>query len=129
MLSWLWSCLVVPTAVVARTYWIECNFVAKALNLSMRLLRKDALSMTLLGKPELSINICRESLYIMNVAFGHEKNNPVLSGKKNLDPDQNSKPPPLNIKGPCLSKKFFCIPYGLWLEANSYNSEYNISSL
>ena len=31
-----------------RTY----SFVAKALNLSMRLLRKDALSMKLLRKPE-----------------------------------------------------------------------------
>ena len=31
-----------------RKTWIECEFVAKALNLSMRLLRKDALSMKLL---------------------------------------------------------------------------------
>ena len=76
MFSWLWSCLVVPTAVVAKT-WIECEFVAKALNLSMRLLRKDALSMKLLRKPEYSINICCESLYVINVAFGYEKNNPA----------------------------------------------------
>ena len=65
------------SAVVAKTYWIECKFVAKALNLGMRLLRKNALSMKLLRKPELSINICRESLYVINVAFGYEKNNPA----------------------------------------------------
>ena len=29
--------------------------------------------MMLLRKPELSINICRESLYVINVAFGFEK--------------------------------------------------------
>ena len=43
----------------------------------MRLLRKDALSMKFLRKPELSINICRESLYVINVALGYEKNNPA----------------------------------------------------
>ena len=62
--------MVVPTA---KTYWIECKFVAKALNLSMRLLRKDALSMELLRKPGLSLNICRESLYVINIAFRYEK--------------------------------------------------------
>ena len=114
MLSWLCSCLVVPTVVVAKTYWIECKFVAKALNLSMWLLRKDALSMKLLRKPELSINTCCESL--INVTFGYEKNNPARRAakkiillrfcpKKILDPDRNSKPPPpLNIKR--------TVPYG-----------------
>ena len=64
--------------------WIECKYVAKALNLSMRLLRKDALSMKLLRKPELSINICRESLYVINRAFGNEKKNPARrAGEKN----------------------------------------------
>ena len=33
---------------------------------------------------ELSINICRESLYVINVAFGYEKNNPARrAGEKN----------------------------------------------
>ena len=53
--------------------WIKCKYVAKALNLSMRLLRKDALSMKLLRKPELSINICRESLYVINVVLVMKK--------------------------------------------------------
>ena len=50
----------------------------------MSLLRKDALSMKLLRKPESSINICRESLYVIIVAFGYEKNNPARrAGEKN----------------------------------------------
>ena len=54
----------------------------------MRLLRKDASSKKLLRKPELSINICRETLYVINVAFGYEKNNPARSAgeKNNLAP-------------------------------------------
>ena len=66
--------------------WVECKYVAKALNLSMRLLRKDAcaLLMKLLRKRELSINICPESLYVINVAFCYEKNNPARrAGEKN----------------------------------------------
>ena len=115
MLSWLWSCLVVPTAVVAKTYWIECKFVAKALNLSMRLLRKDALSMKLLRKPELSINICRESLYVINVAFGYKKiirpEGPAkkiillrFCPKKISRPGQKFQAPPWISNGPCLRK-------------------------
>ena len=91
----------------------KCKFVAKALNLSMRLLRKDALSMKLLRKPELSINICRESLYVINVAFGYEKNIPARrAGKKiillRFCPKKNSRPgpkfqaPPWISNGPCL---------------------------
>ena len=117
VLSWLWSCLVVTIAVVAKT-WIECEFVAKALNLSMRLLRKDALSMKLLWKPELSINIYRESLYVINVAFGYEKNNParkaveknnrasILSEKKfsaRTKIPRPPPPPPWISNGPCLT--------------------------
>ena len=76
----------------------------------MRLSRKAALSMKLLRKPELSINICRESLYVINVAFGYEKNNPARRAgeKNNLAPILSEKisrtgqkfqaPPPLNIK-------------------------------
>ena len=33
--------------------------------------------MKLLQKPELSINICRESQYVINAAFGYEKDNPA----------------------------------------------------
>ena len=40
--------------------------------------------MKLLRKPELSINICCETLYVINVAFGYEKNNPARrAGEKN----------------------------------------------
>ena len=61
------------------------------------LLRKDAVSMKLLRKPDLSINICRKSLYVINVAFGYEKNNPArrASEKNNLAPicpKKNSRP-------------------------------------
>ena len=83
----------------------------------MRLLWKDALSMKLLRKPELSINICLESLYVINIAFGYDKNNPTrragekkkfstLSEKKNSARTKSPSPPPPWISnGPCL------IPY------------------
>ena len=66
--------------------------------------------MKLLRKPELSINICRESLYVINRAFGNEKKNPARRAgeKNNLAPilfEQNFSartkiptPPPLKIK-------------------------------
>ena len=62
--------------------------------------------MKLLGKPELSINICRESLYVINEAFGYEKNNmarrageknnlaPILSEKKFSARKKFQAPPP-----------------------------------
>ena len=60
----------------------------------MRLLRKVALSMKLLRKPELSINICRESLYVNNIAFGYEKNNLARRAgvTTNNDPHRKSTP-------------------------------------
>ena len=40
--------------------------------------------MKLSRKPELSIKYSRESLYVINVAFGYKKNNPARrAGEKN----------------------------------------------
>ena len=65
----------------------------------MRLLQKDALSTKLLRKPELSINICRETLYVIIVAFGYEKKNPARrAGEKNnlasILSEKNTRPGP-----------------------------------
>ena len=65
--------------------------------------------MKLLRKPELSVNICRESLYVINVAFGYEKNNPArrageknnlatILSEKNFSARTKIPSPPLNIK-------------------------------
>ena len=88
----------------------------ESINLSLRLLQKDALSIKLSRKLELSINICRESLYVINVAFSYEKiirpegraKKIILLRfwlKKFLGPDKNSKPPPPPwiSNGPCLT--------------------------
>ena len=53
---------------VAKT-WIQCEFVAKALNLSMRLLPKDELSMKLLRTPELSIRLMSQKLICHKCSF------------------------------------------------------------
>ena len=105
----------------------------ESINLSLRLLQKDALSMKLSRKLELSINICRESLYVINVAFSYEKNNPARRAgeKNNLAPilaEKNfsartkipSPPPPWISNGPCLIQK--CI-FGLllWQTRNGCN--------
>ena len=66
----------------------------------MRLLRKNALRMKLLLSTALNINTCRESLYVINVAFGYEKkiikNNLalILSEKKFSAWTKISSPPP-----------------------------------
>ena len=65
--------------------------------------------MKLLRKPELSIKYSPESLYVINVAYGYEKNNPARRAgeKNNLAPILSEKnilartknpSPPLNIK-------------------------------
>ena len=76
--------------------------------------------MKLLRKSEISINICCKSLYVINVAFGYEKNNPARRAgeKNNLAPilsEKNSRlgqkfqaPPPLNIKW-TVPNAAFCI--------------------
>ena len=98
------------SAVVAKT-WIECEFVTKVLNLSMRLSRKHELSMKLSRKSDLSIKLSWNlSLNVINVVFGYEKKiRPFESAKKIIMlwfvPRKNSRPgpktqapPPLNIK-------------------------------
>ena len=65
--------------------------------------------MKLSRKPELSIKYSPESLYVINVAYGYEKNNPARRAgeKNNLAPILSEKnilartknpSPPLNIK-------------------------------
>ena len=72
--------LLLQSVVVAKT-WIECEYNAKALNLSMMLSRKHEV----VAKAWIKHINSRESLYAIKVAFGYKKNNPARrAGQKKI---------------------------------------------
>ena len=114
--------------------WIECEFFAKALNLSMRLSRKHEISVKLSRKPELTIKLSRKPYVICSLWLlkknparrADEKNNlaPILSEKKLSARTKNPKstnPPNIKWNVP------YCV-FDSWNEQNTINVAFSLSS-